>query len=99
MLDDTILDQARQKLTLGPSVPDDEELNARYLGQYDSHAQVARALFIMTNPHIDLAVWPFTHIDWTQAAETLFLGDGGRDLLEVGGHWFDALAAPPVVHA
>lgn len=99
MLDDTILDQARAKLTLGPSVPDDDELTARYLGEYDSLAQVARGLFMMTNPHVDLAVWPFIHIDWEQAAETLFLGDGAKGLVEVDGHWFDALAAPPVIHA
>lgn len=97
MLDDSILDRARQKLTLGPLVPDDAELNARYLGQYDSRAQLARALFLMDSPHIDLSSWPHCHIDWDSAAEALFLDGGVGHLLEIEHHWFDALAAPPVL--
>lgn len=97
MLDDGILNQARQKLTLGELVPDDAELGARYLGQYDTRAQLARGLFLIDAPHIDLGVWPYCHIDWESAAEALFLGGGSNSLLEVNGHWFDALAAPPVI--
>ena len=97
MLEDSILDQARRKLTLGALVPDDAEICARYLGQYDSHAQLARGLFLMDAPHIDLAVWPYCHIDWDAAAKALFIGGGSTSLLEVDGHWFDALASPPVI--
>lgn len=96
MLDDKILDQAREKLTLGPLVPDDHELTARYLGEYSSRGQLARGLFLIDAPHIDLGVWPYCHIDWETAATALFLGDGAHHLLEIDGHWFDALAAPPV---
>ena len=98
MLDDsTIAGKAREKLTLGPLVPSDDELAARYLGYYESPAALARALYAMDAPHIDLAAWPHAHIDWALAAAALFAGDGGRHLLQVDGHWFDALAAPPVL--
>lgn len=99
MLDETTLDRAREKLTLGRMVPDDAELVARYLGEYDSRSHLARALFLMDAPHVDLAAWPYCHIDWEEAAAALFLGGGGRNLLEIDGHWFDALATPPVVLA
>lgn len=98
MLDDDIRDKARQKLTVGPRIPDDAELDARYLGRYDSHAQLVRMLFTMDAPHIDLGVWPYCHIDWDRAASALAL-DGPVNLLEIDGHWFDALAAAPVLPA
>lgn len=98
LLDAKIRDQAREKLTLGPLIPDDQELDARYLGQYESLAHLARGLFAMKSPHIVLSEWPYCHIDWEAAATALFLDGSLRDLLEVDGHWFDALAEPAVIH-
>jgi hypothetical protein len=95
MLSDDILEQARTKLTLGPLVPDDDELMARYLGTFTSYSEVVKSLFQSDSPHIDVAAWPYAHIDWDAASEAL----GRRDVLEVDGHWFDALAAKPPVAA
>lgn len=97
MLSDTTLEEARAKLTLGPVVPDDQELMARYLGQHDGFPALAKSLFQMDAPHVDTSAWPYAHIDWTEAAEVLFRDGQKRHFLEVDGHWFDALAAKPVV--
>lgn len=97
MLSDATLTTAREKLTLGQRVPDDSELMARYLGQYDSMAELAKAMFLMDSPHVSLGTWPYSHIDWPVAAEELFRDGGQINLLEVDGHWFDALAAAPIV--
>lgn len=58
---------------------------------------LARALFQMDAVHVEIAKWRYCHIDWEAAATALFAGDGGRNLLEVDGHWFDALAQAPVL--
>jgi len=97
LLDDDILNRARRELTLGPLIPDDDELNARYLGHYNSRAELAKALFEIDSPHVDLASWPHCHLSWESAAQALFLGGAANNLLEIDGHWFDALATPPVV--
>ena len=91
------LEHARQALTLGPRIPDDTEMTARYLGAFSGREELARGLFQMDAPHIDLDQWPYSHIDWSAAAAELFIGDGARNLLEVNGHWFDALAQAPVL--
>lgn len=97
MLTDAVLETAREKLTVGPLVPDDAELLARYLGEYEDRASLARALFQMDAVHVEVGKWPYSHIDWDAAAAALFAGDGGRNLLEVDGHWFDALAQAPIL--
>lgn len=97
MLDEKILNEARSRLTLGPRVPGDDELEARYVGEYQTEAQLYRALFLMDAPHIDVNQWPYCHIDWERAAAAASLGGSRRHLLEIEGHWFDAFAEPPVV--
>lgn len=97
MLDANTREQARVKLTVGPLVPDDTELDARYLGEFPGREELARALFQMDAPHIEITRWPYSHIDWDAAADELFARDGARNLLEVNGHWFDALAQAPVL--
>lgn len=99
MLDVSVRDAAAQALTIGTRRPSDEEVEARYLGEYQTAADLARALFLMDNAHISLGSWPYSHIDWTAAANELFADGGDKSLLNIGGHWFDALAAPPIVVA
>jgi len=99
LLDRNVLDAAADALTFGTRRPTDEEVSARYLGKYRTRADLARALYAMGNAHLDLDTWPLSHIDWEQAADDLFEDGGSRSLLNVGAHWFDALAAPPVVAA
>lgn len=94
MLDDITIEKAREKLTIGPRVPDDGELMDRYLGKFDSLSDLARALFRMDSPHIPLDGWPYRHIDWGAATEAVMGGNGIRNFVEVDGHWFDALAKP-----
>ena len=97
MLDRSIMDAAADKLSIGPARPSDTELEARYLGEYSTRADLVRGLFSMSSPHIDTDVWPYNHIDWDAAADEALAGDSERALVSVGDHWFDGLAAPLVV--
>lgn len=97
LLDERTREEARTALSIGPRIPDDTELSARYLGYAESEEDLAQLMFKMDSPHIDTRQWPFAFIDWPAAASHLLGGDGTRALLEIRGHWFDALASTPTV--
>jgi hypothetical protein len=97
VLDEEVRQEARARLTIGPRVPDDIELDARYLGYAATNDALAKLLFEVNNPFIDTRMWPYTHIDWTLASAELLDEKGRQSLLQIRGHWFDALAATPVV--
>lgn len=85
---DTIRELARKHLTRGSVVPDDAEIDARYLGQFVSMADVYKHLFAIDSPHINVHEWPYAYIDWNEAA--LAVTDSDHSLLIVDGHYFDA---------
>jgi len=89
-LHDTIREQARNLLTRDGIVPDDAELDVRYLGQFASRADVYKHLSIIGSPHIDFEVWPYTHIDWRAAAAEVEEDADTDPLLVIDNHYFDA---------
>ena len=99
LIDQRIFNAAADKLTVGTRRPSDDEVRARYLGEYATLPDLAQALFSIDNAHIDLDTWPYSHIDWAKAAAEIFGNGGDKSLLNIGGHWFDALAQPPVLAA
>lgn len=70
----------------------DEIATRAYIGQFDSHAELAQAIWAQSTVGIAelwVSRWPLTHIDWDAAGADLLEPLRLGDIVEVaGGHYF-----------